>query len=279
MEKYDLLPKQLIYEGTCSAEDFFSPIAAEQSAVERIHDPDYVEKLLELDLNKKEVRKIGFPLSKQLIEREFIIAGGTIQGAIKAIDSGMAMNIAGGTHHAFKNHGEAFCLLNDQAIAAQYLLDNKLADNILIIDLDVHQGNGTAKIFESNPKVFTFSMHGKKNYPFQKEQSNLDLELEDNCSDDEFINGLKKVLPKLIDELKPDFIFYLSGVDVLGTDKLARLGITIDGCKQRDLYVFEQCKLHDIPVQCSMGGGYSEDLKIIIDAHANTFRSAKDIFD
>jgi len=279
MEKYDLLPKQLIYEGTCSAEDFFSPIAAEQSAVERIHDPDYVEKLLELDLNKKEVRKIGFPLSKQLIEREFIIAGGTIQGAIKAIDSGMAMNIAGGTHHAFKNHGEAFCLLNDQAIAAQYLLDNKLADNILIIDLDVHQGNGTAKIFESNPKVFTFSMHGKKNYPFQKEQSNLDLELEDNCSDDEFINGLKKVLPKLIDELKPDFIFYLSGVDVLGTDKLGRLGITIDGCKQRDLYVFEQCKLHDIPVQCSMGGGYSEDLKIIIDAHANTFRSAKDIFD
>jgi len=279
MEKYDLLPKQLIYEGTCSAEDFFSPIAAEQSAVERIHDPDYVEKLLELDLNKKEVRKIGFPLSKQLIEREFIIAGGTIQGAIKAIDSGMAMNIAGGTHHAFKNHGEAFCLLNDQAIAAQYLLDNKLADNILIIDLDVHQGNGTAKIFESNPKVFTFSMHGKKNYPFQKEQSNLDLELEDNCSDDEFINGLKKVLPKLIDELKPDIIFYLSGVDVLGTDKLGRLGITIDGCKQRDLYVFEQCKLHDIPVQCSMGGGYSEDLKIIIDAHANTFRSAKDIFD
>ena len=279
MEKYDLLPKQLIYEGTCSAEDFFSPIAAEQSTVERIHDPDYVEKLLELDLNKKEVQKIGFPLSKQLIEREFIIAGGTIQGAIKAIDSGMAMNIAGGTHHAFKNHGEAFCLLNDQAIAAQYLLDNKLADNILIIDLDVHQGNGTAKIFESNPKVFTFSMHGKKNYPFQKEQSNLDLELEDNCSDDEFINGLKKVLPKLIDELKPDFIFYLSGVDVLGTDKLGRLGITIDGCKQRDLYVFEQCKLHDIPVQCSMGGGYSEDLKIIIDAHANTFRSAKDIFD
>jgi len=279
MEKYDLLPKQLIYEGTCNAEDFFSPIAAEQSVVERIHDPDYVKKLLELHLNKKEVRKIGFPLSKQLIEREFIIAGGTIQGALKAIDSGMAMNIAGGTHHAFKSHGEAFCLLNDQAIAAQYLLDNKLADNILIIDLDVHQGNGTAKIFESNPKVFTFSMHGKKNYPFQKEQSNLDLELEDNCSDDEFINSLKKVLPKLIDELKPDFIFYLSGVDVLETDKLGRIGMTIDGCKKRDVYVFEQCKLHDIPVQCSMGGGYSEDLKIIIDAHANTFRSAKDIFD
>jgi acetoin utilization deacetylase AcuC-like enzyme len=279
MEKYDLLPKQLIYEGTCNAEDFFSPIAAEQSVVERIHDPDYVKKLLELHLNKKEVRKIGFPLSKQLIEREFIIAGGTIQGAVKAIDSGMAMNIAGGTHHAFKSHGEAFCLLNDQAIATQYLLDNKLANNILIIDLDVHQGNGTAKIFESNPKVFTFSMHGKKNYPFQKEQSNLDLELEDNCSDDEFINSLKKVLPKLIDELKPDFIFYLSGVDVLETDKLGRIGMTIDGCKKRDVYVFEQCKLHDIPVQCSMGGGYSEDLKIIIDAHANTFRSAKDIFD
>jgi acetoin utilization deacetylase AcuC-like enzyme len=145
--------------------------------------------------------------------------------------------------------------------------------------LDVHQGNGTAKIFENNSNVFTFSMHGKKNYPFKKEQSNLDLELEDNCSDDEFIDLLEKTLPKLIDEVKPDFIFYLSGVDVLETDKLGRIGMTINGCKQRDFYVFEQCKLHDIPVQCSMGGGYSKDLKIIIDAHANTFRSAKDIFD
>lgn len=279
MEKYDLLPKQLIYEGTCSSEDFFSPIAADQSAVERIHHPDYVSKLLKLNLNKKELRKIGFPRSKQLIEREFIIAGGTVQGALKAINSGIAMNIAGGTHHAFKSHGEAFCLLNDQAIAAQYLLDQKLVDTILIIDLDVHQGNGTAKIFENNSNVFTFSMHGKKNYPFKKEQSNLDLELEDNCSDDEFIDLLEKTLPKLIDEVKPDFIFYLSGVDVLETDKLGRIGMTINGCKQRDFYVFEQCKLHDIPVQCSMGGGYSKDLKIIIDAHANTFRSAKDIFD
>ena len=189
------------------------------------------------------------------------------------------MNIAGGTHHAFYDRGEEFCMLNDQAIAANYILNKGLANRVMIIDLDVHQGNGTASLFNNNSNVFTLSFHGKKNYPFQKEQSNLDLELEDNCSDDEFINGLKKVLPKLIDELKPDFIFYLSGVDVLGTDKLGRLGITIDGCKQRDLYVFEQCKLHDIPVQCSMGGGYSEDLKIIIDAHANTFRSAKDIFD
>lgn len=278
MEKYDLLPRQLIYEGSCTSEDFFTPTAIDRAIIERIHHPEYVKKLVALDFNKKEARKIGFPLSKELIEREIFIAGGTVQGALKALKDGIAMNIAGGTHHAFRAHGEAFCLLNDQAIAAQYLLDQKLVTNILIVDLDVHQGNGTAEIFESNPNVFTFSMHGEKNYPFHKENSDLDLALEDGCSDEVFLHILEDTLPKIIAQNKPDFIFYLCGVDVLATDKLGRLGMSIAGCKQRDRFVLELCRQHEIPVQCSMGGGYSKDIKVIIEAHANTFRVAKDIF-
>jgi len=278
MEKYDLLPRQLMHEGTCTPEDFFTPTALDRATLERIHHSEYIDKLLALDLDKKEARKIGFPLSKQLIDREIIIAGGTIQGALKALEHGIAMNIAGGTHHAFKAHGEAFCLFNDQAIAAQYLLDQELVDTILIVDLDVHQGNGTAEIFESNSKVFTFSMHGEKNYPFHKEKSDLDIALEDGCSDEVFLNILEETLPKLIAQNQPDFIFYLCGVDVLETDKLGRLGMSITGCKQRDTYVLELCKKQGIPVQCSMGGGYSKDIKIILEAHANTFRTAKNIF-
>lgn len=279
MEKYDLLPKQLMYDGTCIQEDFFVPKPIDLSIIERVHEPEYVKKLRTLTLNKSEARKIGFPLSKELVEREIIIAGGTIQGSMKAFETGVAMNIAGGTHHAFKGHGEAFCLLNDQAIAAQYLLDKKLVDRILIVDLDVHQGNGTAEIFQSNPNVFTFSMHGQKNYPFHKEQSDLDIALEDDCNDADFLRILKKVLPGLIAKTRPDFIFYLCGVDVLKTDKLGRLGLTVAGCKQRDVFVLELCKKNNIPVQCSMGGGYSKEIKVIVDAHANTFRAAKHIFD
>ena len=279
MEKYDLLPKQLMYDGTCIQEDFFVPKPIDLSIIERVHEPEYIKKLRTLTLNKSEARKIGFPLSKELVEREIIIAGGTIQGSMKAFETGVAMNIAGGTHHAFKGHGEAFCLLNDQAIAAQYLLDKKLVDRILIVDLDVHQGNGTAEIFQSNPNVFTFSMHGQKNYPFHKEQSDLDIALEDDCNDTDFLRILKKVLPGLIAKTRPDFIFYLCGVDVLKTDKLGRLGLTVAGCKQRDVFVLELCKKNNIPVQCSMGGGYSKEIKVIVDAHANTFRAAKHIFD
>lgn len=279
MEKYDLLPKQLMYDGTCIQEDFFVPKPIDLSIIERVHEPEYIKKLRSLTLNKSEARKIGFPLSKELVEREIIIAGGTIQGSMKAFETGIAMNIAGGTHHAFKGHGEAFCLLNDQAIAAQYLLDKKLVDRILIVDLDVHQGNGTAEIFQSNPNVFTFSMHGQKNYPFHKEQSDLDIALEDDCNDADFLRILKKTLPDLIAKTRPDFIFYLCGVDVLKTDKLGRLGLTIAGCKQRDVFVLELCKKNNIPVQCSMGGGYSKEIKVIVDAHANTFRAAKHIFD
>lgn len=278
MEKYDLLPKQLLYEGTCEKEDFFAPEKIPNAIIESVHDSKYLDRLLNLALDPKEVRKIGFPLSQQLIDREIIIAGGTVEGAKRALTDGIAMNIAGGTHHAFSAWGEAFCLLNDQAIAAQYLIDQQLVNRVLIVDLDVHQGNGTAEIFKNNPAVFTFSMHGAKNYPFHKEESDYDLAMEDGTNDTTYLNSLKSALPHLLEKVKPDFIFYLCGVDVVATDKLGRLGMSIAGCKARDAFVLESCKSLDIPVQCSMGGGYSKDIKIILEAHANTFRIAKEIY-
>lgn len=279
MEKYDLLPKQLIYEGTCTTENFFKPRPVAISNLLQVHSEDYVRKLINLQLNKKEIRATGFPLTNALVKRELIITQGTIEASLFALQHGVALNIAGGTHHAFSDRGEAFCLLNDQAVAAQYLLDNNFASKILIVDLDVHQGNGTAEIFKNNPDVFTFSMHGEKNYPFQKEASDLDIPLPSNTTDQEYLTILKNTLPKLIQEQQPDFIFYLCGVDILETDKLGKLSCSIKGCAKRDRMVLELCKQNLIPVMCSMGGGYSPDIKTIIEAHANTFRIAADIFD
>lgn len=278
MLKYELLPKQLLHEGTAETSDFFEPKIVDIKHVLAVHDSVYVNDLCGLKLDAKAIRKIGFPLSNQLVEREFRIAEGTIQGCKLALEHGIAFNIAGGTHHAFANSGEAFCMLNDQAIAAQYLLDHQIATKILIVDLDVHQGNGTAKIFENNVNVFTFSMHGRTNYPFRKETSDLDIALDDGATDGEFLSILKNILPKLIDSQKPDFVFYLAGVDILGTDRLGKLNCTLDGCKQRDEMVLKTCQKLEIPVQVSMGGGYSPEIKTIIEAHANTYRVARNIF-
>ncbi len=278
MEKYELLPKQLLHEGTCIKENFFEPEVPETSNILAVHCQDYVTNLLDLTIDKRAVRKMGFPLSKELIQRELIIADGTMKACDYALLYGIAMNIAGGTHHAYTSHGEAFCLLNDQAIAARYLQKKKWIDKILIVDLDVHQGNGTAEIFQEDSSVFTFSMHGRNNYPFKKETSDLDIELADHTGDKEYLEVLKNTLPELIKKVKPDFIFYLSGVDILATDKLGKLGCTIDGCKERDRFVLQTCHDLKIPVEVSMGGGYSPEIKTIIEAHANTFRLAQKIY-
>lgn len=278
MLKYELLPKQLLHEGTAENSDFFEPEICDLKHVLAIHDSDYVTDLLNGTLDPKAARKIGFPLSKILVERELRIAQGTILGCEKSLVGGISFNIAGGTHHAYSNRGEAFCMLNDQAIAAQYLLDNKLATKIMIVDLDVHQGNGTAEIFAKNEAVFTFSIHGKTNYPFKKEISDLDIALEDACNDASYLSILEATLPKLIENQKPDFIFYLAGVDILSTDKLGKLSCTIDGCKKRDELVLLLFKKLEIPVQVSMGGGYSPEIKTIIEAHANTYRVARSIY-
>ena len=278
MLKYELLPQQLVHEGTASVADFFEPEMCDLAPVLAIHTTTYVNDLLQLTLDTKAARKIGFPLSKELVARELIIAQGTIVGAQKSFDTKVSFNIAGGTHHAFTDHGEAFCLLNDQAIAAQFLLNHKLAKKIVIIDLDVHQGNGTAEIFQNNPNVFTFSTHGKTNYPFKKETSDLDIAFDDGTTDDAFLKTIGNIIPKLIETQKPDFIFYLAGVDILASDKLGKLSCSLEGCKKRDELVFELCAKHQIPIQVSMGGGYSPDIKTIIEAHANTYRVAKSIF-
>lgn len=278
MEKYELLPQQLLYEGTCTEANFFEPQKPNDKYILAVHEPDYYYNLVNITLDPRAARKIGFPLSEVLVEREVIIADGTIKASEYALENGIAMNIAGGTHHAYTNRGEAFCLLNDQAIGARYLQHKGLAEKILIVDLDVHQGNGTAEIFQNDTSVFTFSMHGKSNYPFKKEKSDLDIALDNNTSDASYLGILKDTLPKLIDQEQPDFIYYLCGVDVIATDKLGKLGLSIEGCKERDRFVLEQCKANAIPVMCSMGGGYSADIKIIVDAHANTFRLAQDLF-
>lgn len=278
MEKYELLPKQLLHEGSCADVNFFLPGMPEEASILAVHDENYFRALQDLNLDKQAERKIGFPLSEALVNREQIIADGTIKASEFALQYGIAMNIAGGTHHAYTNHGEAFCLLNDQAIAARYLQKKKLAQKILIVDLDVHQGNGTAEIFEGDPSVFSFSMHGKNNYPFKKESSNLDIELPDGTGDLEYLDILKNTLPSLINDRLPDFIFYLSGVDILSTDKLGKLGCSVAGSKERDRFVLQTCKDHKIPLEVSMGGGYSPDIKTIIEAHANTYRLAQEIY-
>ncbi|MCM5662004.1 histone deacetylase family protein [Galbibacter mesophilus] len=278
MVKYDLLPKQLLHEGIVTEENFFKPSIPNDEDILRVHTPAYLNDLKNQTLDARSARKIGFPLSEALVNREVIIADGSMKCCEFALENGVSMNIAGGTHHAYSGHGEAFCLLNDQAIAARYLQHQKLADKILVVDLDVHQGNGTAAIFENDESVFTFSMHGKNNYPFKKEKSDLDIALDDDCGDETYLSILEKELPKLIANQKPDFIFYLCGVDVIKGDKLGRLGLSMEGCKKRDEIVLELCKEQGIPVQCSMGGGYSPDIKTIVAAHTNTFKVAQKLY-
>ena len=278
MIKYELIPEQLIMENTCIENNFFKPGNIKDSIILLTHERYYYEKLKNQQLDKKEIRAIGFPMSKQLIEREKMIVQGTLECSLISLKYGISMNIAGGTHHAFTNRAEAFCILNDQAIAANFLINNNYCDKILILDLDVHQGNGTAEIFRGNKNVFTVSFHGEKNYPFRKEKSDYDYGFNDGTSDKEYLNKIKYEIPRLVENFEPDFIFYLSGVDIIENDKLGRLSVSINGCKERDKFIFDYCKANSIPIQVSMGGGYSPILKDIIEAHANTFRLAQEIY-
>lgn len=278
MLKYELIPEQLLYEGSITRDNLFAPAICPDEVVLWTHDADYLARLHQQTLSAKEQRHIGFPQSPALTQRELVIAQGTIDCCHYAMKYGVAMNVAGGTHHAFADHGEGFCLLNDFAIAANYLLHKKLAGKILIIDLDVHQGNGTARLFEKETRIFTFSMHGDHNYPFHKEKSDLDIPLKDGTDDATYLSLLEHTLHLLINEVKPDFAFFLSGVDILETDKFGKLKITMEGCKKRDELVFSQLKRHRIPCAVAMGGGYSPDVKTITEAHCNTFRTAVDIY-
>jgi len=278
MLKYELIPEQLLHEGLITKENLFSPKSIEEAIILLTHDAAYWQQLRDLTLPTREQRRIGFPLSARLVEREVRIGQGTIDGCHYAFENGIAFNVAGGTHHAGTNWGEGFCMLNDQAMAANYLLNKGLAKSILIVDLDVHQGNGTAEIFEDEVRVFTFSMHAANNFPFRKEKSDLDIPLTDGINGNDYLALLYDALPQLIAQQKPDFIFYLAGVDVLASDKLGKLGLSREECKMRDQFVFEQCINHKIPVQVSMGGGYSPNIKDIVEAHCNTYRVANQLY-
>lgn len=278
MLKYELLPEQLLHEGTATAADFFVAQPALDEDILRVHDAEYYQRLRAGQLTRQEERATGFPWSRELFEREITILGGTIECARRALVHGVAFNIAGGTHHAFRERGEGFCLLNDQAAAAAWLLAHGHATKVLIVDLDVHQGNGTAAIFRHEPQVFTFSVHGGRNYPARKEQSDLDLPLPDGTTDAEYLPLLAEALPRLLAQVQPDFVFYLAGVDVLATDKLGHLGLSRAGCRRRDELVLSLCHQHRLPVVVCMGGGYSEGIIDIVEAHANTFRVAAALF-
>jgi acetoin utilization deacetylase AcuC-like enzyme len=277
MLKYELIPAQLLHEGVITEENLFAPELLDEQTVLLAHDEEYWKSLRDQTLPEREQRRIGFPLNQRLIERELRIAQGTIDGCFLAAKNGIAFNVAGGTHHAGSDWGEGFCMLNDQAIAAKYLIANNIYKSILIIDLDVHQGNGTAEILQSDPAIFTFSMHGEKNFPFRKEVSDLDIGLDVGTGDDEYLRILQDTLPKLYALQQPEFVFFLSGVDVLSTDKLGKLNMSKAGCKERDRMVFQFCKEHSLPVQVSMGGGYSPEIRDIVDAHCTTFKTGIDI--
>jgi acetoin utilization deacetylase AcuC-like enzyme len=279
MVKYDLLPEQLLYEGTIDQTAFFEPEPLSESAILRTHTAEYWEKLKTNTLSKKEIRAIGFPVRPALIDRGRTIAAGTLQGARLALQHrSIALNVAGGTHHSFADRGEGFCVFNDIGIAANELLYHGEIKRAIVVDLDVHQGNGTASIFANEDRVFTFSVHGEKNYPHRKIPSDLDIGLPDKTNDETYLKALYDTLPDLLDRFKPDLVFYLSGVDVIESDKLGRLSLSIAGCKERDRFVYDCCQQRQLPVMVSMGGGYSKQLAHIIEAHANTFRLAVDMY-
>jgi acetoin utilization deacetylase AcuC-like enzyme len=278
MDKYSLIPQQLIYEGTVQEKQFFHPDPISEEIILLTHSAKYWEDLKNQTLSEKEIRAIGFPMTPLLVERGRHIAAGTLQCVEYAIKHGISMNAAGGTHHAFKEKGEGFCVFNDIAIAANYLIHSNKFNNILIVDLDVHQGNGSASIFNGQGQVFTFSMHGAKNYPFRKEASHLDIGLPDGTEDEAYLKILFNILPRVIDQHRPEIIFYQAGVDILTTDRLGRLSVSREGCRKRDKYVMEICKKNKIPLVVTMGGGYSPQLSHIIEAHANTFRTATEVY-
>jgi acetoin utilization deacetylase AcuC-like enzyme len=276
--KYQLVREQLLYEGLVGEEDLVESPPVDEGEILRVHVPTYWQAMRDLALPPRAMRRIGFPQSATLVDRSRRSVQGTLSAALHALDHGCGINLAGGTHHAYADHGEGFCLLNDIAVAARHLLDRGLVRRLLIVDLDVHQGNGNAAVFACEERVFTFSMHCQANYPLRKEQSDLDLGLDAGTRDDAYLALLRQRLPALIDHQKPDLIFYQAGVDVLQTDKLGKLSLSPAGCRSRDQVVIEACLQRQIPMAISMGGGYSERVADTVNGHVQTFRLAIEAF-
>lgn len=273
MEKYNLIPEQLLYEGSISPSALFAPDFPDWAGLTEVHDPQYLAGIRQASLPPEMMRRIGFPQSPGLMDRERQIAMGTLRCAEYALENGLAINVAGGTHHAFRASGEGFCILNDIAVAAGIMLRRQTIRSVLVVDLDVHQGNGTAAIFDGDPRVFTFSMHGQNNFPLRKEKSDLDIGLPDGTGGSTYLPLLETHLNRIVQSRKPGLVFYQAGADVLATDRLGRLALTPQECAERDYLVFSVLKREEIPVVTVMGGGYSPRIRDVVDAHCQTIRT------
>lgn len=274
MSKYKLVRERLLEEGSITERQLIEPELACDEDILLVHTPDYWFRCVRGELTAQEVRRIGFPWSAGLVNRSRASVQGTILAATHALRDGVASNLAGGTHHAYPDHGEGYCVLNDIAIAARVLWRDGLVERIAVIDCDVHQGNGTAAIFEDDPDVFTFSIHGEKNFPARKERSKLDIHLPDGVGDEEYLAVLREQVPRILDGFKPDFVFYQAGVDPFERDRLGRLKLTLEGLKRRDEFVVTACRDRGLPVVTTMGGGYAKDINDTVEAHCNTVRTA-----
>lgn len=274
INKYRLVRDLLAADGVFEFEP--APFA-EKRLIELVHDPEYVRHIFDGTLPDAAMRRIGFPWSQGLVHRTLASVGGTLSATADALERGWGGNLAGGTHHAFRAEGSGFCVFNDIAIAIHWLRDEGRIKRAAVIDLDVHQGDGTAQIFVGDPAAFTASMHGKSNFPFRKQQSTLDVDLPDSTSDDAYLSALDQLLPRVL-EFRPDIVFYQSGVDALRSDALGRLSLTQDGLKERDRRVLIAARDNSIPLVITQGGGYSKPIELSAQAHANTFRMAAEVF-
>ena len=274
MAKYARTRQRIIAEGIVAPADLFEAPAAEWAHLELVHTPAYVNAVRTGTVAPDVQRRIGFPWSPGMVERSRRSVGATIAASRTALDEGISANLAGGTHHAFADRGEGFCVFNDVAVAARVLQRERGLSHIAVVDCDVHQGNGTAAIFRHDPSVFTFSMHGARNFPFRKEISDLDVELEDGTTDDLYLALLEQHLERVLEQHRPDLVFYLAGADPYEGDRLGRLKVTMAGLQRRDEFVLGACRARRLPVAISMAGGYAADIDAIAAIHANTIRAA-----
>ncbi|HLL38265.1 MAG TPA: histone deacetylase [Rubrobacteraceae bacterium] len=274
MNKYSMLRERVEKAGLCGPGELRAPHAVTDEEVLRAHDPNYLKKVITGTLSDKEMRRIGFPWSERMVERSRRASGGTLDACRSALEEGIAANLAGGTHHAFADRGEGFCVLNDSAIAARALRAEGLVSRVAVLDTDVHQGNGTAAMLHGDPNVFTFSIHGAKNYPFHKEQSDLDVPLSDDADDSAFLSALSDALGRVLDQGTWDLAIFLAGADPLEGDKLGRLSVTKSGLAERDRMVLEACRERDIPIAVTMAGGYAKQVEDTVDVHFQTVERA-----
>ena len=279
MEKYARLRAALLASGDFSVDDFHLPHAASNEELARAHDLSYIQQVSCGQLSEKAQKAIGFPWSAGMVERSRRSAGATICACRSALIRGsVAANLAGGTHHAFRDRGEGFCVFNDAAVAARAMQAEGRAERILVVDCDVHQGNGTASILAGDDSIFTFSIHGARNFPFAKETSDLDIALPDGCSDDAYLTHLDDGLGTAFDLARPDLVIYLAGADPYCDDRLGRLGLSLTGLAERDRRVFSHCKTNTVPVAIAMAGGYARQIDDTVAIHATTIRLARQIW-